>query len=76
MTLQDATERARDIWGPSAVATPWPALDTEAATDFWIRTPFDPEVHRLDAEGRVTCNHALCWFYEEQVDRSGEDWGV
>jgi hypothetical protein len=65
MTPDEANARARAIWGPTATASPWPGL---ARDDFWIALADDPEIHRLDYGGHVTCWHDACRFLERRAD--------
>jgi hypothetical protein len=67
MTITEANDRARAIWGPTATASPWPG---GTRPDFWITLSDNPEVHRLDPQGRVTCYHDVCRFYERQADHA------
>jgi hypothetical protein len=64
LTPAEANDRARALWGPTAVASkltitsPW----------WWVTVDGQHGVHRIDNEGRIACHHRVCELAAQALD--------
>lgn len=66
MTLNEANERARLIWGKGAVVSQAPQQYTPRT--YWVDVPGTASVHFLDTNGRVACGHSTCKLAESRLE--------